>query len=113
MDCIFCKIVSGDIPSNKVYEDDKILAFRDLSPEAPQHVLVIPKEHIASLAEAKEEHLELLGYIQIKISEIAEKLGIKESGFRVVANTGDEGGQTVHHIHYHLLGGRFMQWPPG
>jgi len=113
MDCIFCKIVAGDIPSDKVYEDNKILAFRDLSPEAPQHVLVIPKEHITSLAEAKEEHLELLGYIQIKISEIAEKLGVKESGFRVVANTGDEGGQTVHHIHYHLLGGRFMQWPPG
>lgn len=113
MDCIFCKIVAGEIPSNKVYEDDKILAFRDLSPEAPQHVLVIPKKHIASLAEAKEEDLELLGYIQIKISEIAEILGVKESGFRVVANTGDEGGQTVHHIHYHVLGGRFMQWPPG
>ena len=113
MDCIFCKIVAGEIPSNKVYEDDKILAFRDLSPEAPQHVLVIPKKHIASLAEAKEDDLELLGYIQIKISEIADILGIKESGFRVVANTGDEGGQTVHHIHYHVLGGRFMQWPPG
>lgn len=113
MDCIFCKIVAGEIPCNKVYEDGKILAFRDLKPEAPQHVLVIPKLHIASLAEAKEEHLELLGYIQLKISEIAEELGIKESGFRVVANTGDEGGQTVNHLHYHVIGGRFMKWPPG
>ena len=113
MDCIFCKIVSGDIPSNKVYEDDKILAFRDLNPEAPEHVLVIPKAHIASLKEANETHLELLGYIQLKIAEIANTLGISESGFRLVANTGDEGGQTVHHLHYHLLGGRFMQWPPG
>jgi len=113
MDCIFCKIVSGDIPSNKIYEDDKILAFRDLNPEAPEHVLVIPKEHIASLNEANETHLELLGYIQLKLSEIAKKLGISDSGYRIVANTGDEGGQTVHHLHYHLLGGRFMQWPPG
>lgn len=113
MDCIFCKIVSGDIPSTKVYEDDKILAFRDLNPEAPEHVLVIPKEHIQSIAHAKEEHLNLLGYLQLKIPEIAKKLAIDESGFRVVANTGDEGGQTVHHLHYHLLGGRQMKWPPG
>lgn len=113
MNCIFCKIVSGDIPSNKVYEDDKILAFRDLNPEAPEHVLVIPKEHIVSIAEAKEEHLQLLGHLQLKIGEIANMLGIADSGFRVVANTGDEGGQTVHHLHYHILGGRSMQWPPG
>jgi histidine triad (HIT) family protein len=113
MDCIFCKIVSGEIPSDKVYEDEKILAFRDLNPEGPEHVLVIPKEHIMSLATVNETHLELLGYIQVKISEIAGDLGIKESGFRVVANTGDEGGQTVHHLHYHVIGGRFMTWPPG
>ena len=113
MDCIFCKIVSGDIPSNKVYEDDKILAFRDLDPKAPEHVLIIPKIHIASLNEAEESHLELLGYIQVKVKEIAKKLSINETGYRVVANTGDEGGQTVGHLHYHLLGGRLMQWPPG
>lgn len=113
VDCIFCKIVSGDIPSNKVYEDDKILAFRDLDPKAPEHVLIIPKIHIGSLNEATEEHLELLGYIQVKIKNIAQMLGIDKSGFRVVVNTGDEGGQTVCHIHYHLLGGRSMQWPPG
>lgn len=113
MDCIFCKIVSGEIPSDKVYEDEKMLAFRDLNPEAPQHVLIIPKVHLSSVSDATDEHIELLGYMQIKIVEIAKKLGINKTGFRIVANTGDEGGQTVHHLHYHLLGGRFMQWPPG
>lgn len=113
MDCIFCKIVSGDIPTNKVYEDDKILAFRDVDPKAPEHVLVIPKIHISSLNEVTKEHLELLGHIQVKIKHIAKMLNVDESGYRVVVNTGDEGGQTVGHIHYHLLGGRLMQWPPG
>ena len=113
MDCIFCKIVSGEIPCSKVYEDDKILAFKDLNPEAPVHVLVIPKLHISSLNEATKDHLELLGYIQLKIVELAKDLDIADSGFRIVANTGDEGGQTVHHLHYHVLGGRFMKWPPG
>lgn len=113
MDCIFCKIVAGDIPSNKVYEDDQILAFRDLSPQAPDHVLIIPKKHIQSMNHAKIEDLELLGYMQLKIAEIAKKLGIDENGYRVVTNVGLEGGQTVDHLHYHLFGGRMMIWPPG
>lgn len=113
MDCIFCKIVAGEIPSTKVYEDEKILAFKDLNPEAPEHVLIIPKKHISSLNDACDADLELLGYIQIRIKHIAEKLGVAATGYRVVANTGDEGGQTVHHLHYHLLGGRSLQWPPG
>jgi histidine triad (HIT) family protein len=113
MDCIFCKIVAGEIPSNKVYEDDKILAFRDLNPEAPEHVLIIPKKHITSLNHVTPEDHALLGHIQVKVKEIAESLGVSEKGYRLVANTGDEGGQTVHHLHYHLLGGRSMKWPPG
>lgn len=113
MDCIFCKIVSGDIPSTKVYEDDKILAFKDLNPEAPQHILVIPKQHIESVSHAKEEDMALLGYIQLKIAEIAKSIGIADQGYRIVTNIGDYGGQTVHHLHYHVLGGRHLQWPPG
>lgn len=113
MDCIFCKIVSGDIPSTKVYEDDKILAFKDLNPEAPQHILVIPKQHIESVSHAKEEDMALLGYIQLKIAEIAKSIGIADKGYRIVTNIGDYGGQTVHHLHYHVLGGRHLQWPPG
>ena len=113
MDCIFCKIVAGEIPCDRIFEDEKVLAFKDLNPEAPNHVLVIPKIHIQSLKHAEETDLELLGHIQLTIVEIAERLGIAESGFRVVANTGKQGGQTVDHLHYHLLGGRFMQWPPG
>lgn len=113
MDCIFCKIVKGEIPSDKVYEDDQILAFRDLSPQAPDHVLIIPKKHIESLAKAEKEDLELLGSLQLKISKIAKGLDLDEKGYRVVSNIGKEGGQTVSHLHYHLLGGRMMQWPPG
>lgn len=113
VDCIFCKIVSGQIPSNKVFEDDKIIAFRDLDPKAPEHILVIPKKHIASLASAGPEDHKLLGHIQLKIAEIAKDLGISESGYRVVTNIGQEGGQTVDHLHYHVLGGRNLQWPPG
>lgn len=113
MDCLFCKIVAGEIPSTKVYEDDKIYAFKDINPEAPTHFLVITKEHISSLAHADLTHQELLGYIQIKIAEIAKEIGISEAGYRVVTNIGQHGGQTVSHIHYHVLAGRFLQWPPG
>ncbi len=112
-DCIFCKIIAGDIPSTKVYEDDKIFAFQDINPEAPVHFLVIPKEHIASLDTLDEGHKDLVGHINIQISKLAKDLGIAESGYRVVTNIGDQGGQTVHHLHYHVLGGRSMQWPPG
>ena len=111
-DCIFCKIADGQIPSDKVYEDEKILAFKDLSPQAPVHVLIIPKRHIHSLAHAKEEDAQLLGYIMLKVKEIAESLEL-ENGYRVVINTGGDGGQTVQHLHVHLLGKRQMIWPPG
>lgn len=111
--CIFCKIVSGEIPSTKVYEDERILAFKDLNPEAPVHVLVIPKVHISSLNEIDDEHQEMVGYIFGQFGKIAEDLGIAKDGYRVVSNCGVQGGQTVGHIHFHVLGGRQMQWPPG
>ena len=111
-DCLFCKIVEGEIPSTKVYEDDMILAFRDLEPQAPEHVLVIPKKHIASLDDVTEEDQEILGYLMCKIKDIAADLGI-ENGYRVVNNCGEDGLQTVKHIHFHLLGKRKLTWPPG
>lgn len=110
MECIFCRIVSGEIPSEKIYEDDEVLAFKDVSPEAPCHVLVIPKAHAKNLFEAGSE---LFAAVSGKVPIIAEKLGLKESGFRVVVNTGADGGQTVEHLHFHILGGRSLQWPPG
>ncbi len=113
MSCIFCKIVNNELPSQKVYEDDKIIAFNDVHPEAPVHVLVIPKKHLASIREATEEDKELLGHIQLKIVEIAKQLKVYDEGFRIVVNTGDNGGQTVNHLHYHIFGKRFMKWPPG
>lgn len=111
-DCLFCKIAEGEIPSNKAYEDDKILAFHDLDPQAPVHVLIIPKKHIASLDELKEEDKDLVGYIMLKIKDIAAELGI-ENGYRVVINCGEDGQQTVQHLHVHILGKRKMTWPPG
>ena len=111
-DCIFCKIASGEIPSNKAYEDDKILAFHDLDPQAPVHVLIIPKKHITSLSDTTDEDGELLAHLFLKVKEIAASLGL-ENGYRIVANTGDDGGQTVKHLHVHLLGKRQMAWPPG
>lgn len=111
-DCIFCKIASGEIPSTKVYEDDKILAFKDLDPQAPVHVLIIPKKHITSLDDTDASDGELLSYMMLKIKDIAKDLGLK-GGYRVVLNTGEDGGQTVKHLHAHLLGGRSMIWPPG
>lgn len=113
MDCLFCKIIAGEIPSNKIYEDDKIFAFTDINAQAPTHFLVVPKLHIQSMAHTSVENIELLGYIQLKIAEIAKEIGISETGYRVVSNVGDDGGQTVNHLHYHILGGRFMKWPPG
>jgi histidine triad (HIT) family protein len=110
-DCIFCKIIKGEIPSKKVYEDDRVLAFHDINPVTPIHVLVIPKEHIESLAQVKNEQLELIGYLHGVISNIAQDLGLKE-GFRVVNNSGKNGGQEVGHLHFHLLGGKKMGWPP-
>ncbi|HIU24994.1 MAG TPA: histidine triad nucleotide-binding protein [Candidatus Copromorpha excrementigallinarum] len=111
-DCVFCGIVQGEIPSKKVYEDDRILCFHDLEPKAPVHVLIIPKKHIASLDQVKEEDRDLLGYIMVKVKDIAETLGL-ENGYRLVNNCGEDGFQTVQHLHFHLLGKRKMTWPPG
>ncbi len=110
--CIFCKIISGEIPSDKVYEDDNVLAFKDLNPTAPTHLLVIPKQHIASLDAALPENVELLGQLQLVAAEIARQAGIAQDGYRLVANCGKMGGQTVDHLHYHLIGGRMLGWPP-
>lgn len=111
-DCIFCKIANGEIPSNKLYEDDSIVVFNDLNPQAPVHVLMIPKKHIDSLDAAAQEDAPLLSHMMLKIKDIAKSLEL-ENGYRVVINTGDDGGQTVKHLHIHILGKRSMQWPPG
>lgn len=104
-DCLFCKIVAGEIPSTKVYEDERVLAFRDIAPQAPTHILVIPKEHIASVAEINEKNSAVVSHIFEVIAKIAkdEKL---DGGYRVVSNCGDDAGQTVHHLHFHILGGK-------
>jgi histidine triad (HIT) family protein len=112
-ECIFCKIAGKEIPVNAVYEDDKIIAFPDINPVAPVHILVIPKKHIANLLETTQEDASLMSHMMSKISEIATSAGLAGDGFRVVFNTKDNGGQTVHHLHCHILGGRFMTWPPG
>lgn len=112
-DCLFCKIAAKQIPATIVYQDEQILAFHDINPAAPVHVLVIPRKHVADLTELSPEDEALVGHIMLKLPLIAEQLGIAQDGFRVVINTKDNGGQTVHHLHYHLLGGRFMKWPPG
>ena len=107
--CIFCKIIKGDIPSNKVYEDDKMLAIHDVAPAAPVHVLLLPKEHTANVTTADPA---IVAYMLCKVKEIAEKTGIAEKGFRVVMNTGEDGGQTVNHLHIHVIGGKALGWPP-
>jgi len=111
-ECIFCKIICGEIPSNKVYEDDRVLAFHDINPTAPVHVLVIPKEHLTSLTEVNDNQLELIGYMHGIIRNIAKDLGLA-NGYRVVNNCGPDGGQEVKHLHFHLLGGKKLTWPPG
>ncbi|MBE8954431.1 MAG: histidine triad nucleotide-binding protein [Quinella sp. 2Q5] len=113
-DCIFCKIAAGEIPAQKVFEDDSVVAFRDLSPKAPVHVLIVPKKHVASVAAFKAEDKDLAAHIFVDVvPKLADELGVSDAGFRLVINTGDDGGQTVHHLHVHLLGGRKMTWPPG
>ena len=112
MDCVFCKIAKGEIPSKKAYEDDRVLAFYDLEPQAPVHILIIPKEHIASAVEITPENSGIVAHIY----EVAAKLAAEQhldGGFRIVCNAGKDGGQTVPHLHFHLLGGRSMKWPPG
>lgn len=112
-DDLFLKIIAGEIPSNKVYEDDLVYAFHDINPAAPTHVLIIPKERISSIDEANESHKELLGHLLLKANHVAELLGLTEDGFRYVINTKRDGGQTVYHLHLHILGGRSLSWPPG
>ncbi|MBR6889016.1 MAG: histidine triad nucleotide-binding protein [Selenomonadaceae bacterium] len=113
-DCIFCKIAAGEIPAQKVFEDDSVVAFKDLSPKAPVHVLIVPKKHIQSVAHFEAEDKELAAHIFVDVvPKLAAELGVDAGGFRIVMNTGDDGGQTVHHLHVHLLGGRKMTWPPG
>ena len=105
-DCLFCKIIKGEIPCNKVYEDEEIFAFHDINPAAPIHILVIPKKHITSLAYLKEEDEKIVGRIYTVINEIAQKNGFKEDGYRVIVNCGKNGGQEVMHLHFHLLAGK-------
>ncbi len=112
-ECLFCKMVSGEIAPDKVYEDDDVLAFRDISPQAPHHLLVIPKEHIATLNDLEARHASLLGKMYLAVKAIAKQEGVSESGYRTVMNCNSDGGQTVYHIHLHMLAGRGMQWPPG
>lgn len=112
MDCLFCKIIAGEVPSNKLYEDDKVYAFYDIQPQAPVHFLVIPKAHIASADEIRAEHAPLLGHIFTVIAELAQELQL-DNGYRIVNNCGKDGQQTVPHLHFHVLAGRALQWPPG
>ena len=114
MDCLFCEIANKNIPSDIVFEDDKIIAFKDISPQAPVHVLIIPKKHFDSLDSLDEsaETIELMGYVLAKVGKIASSLGVS-NGYRLVCNCGEDGQQTVNHIHFHLLGKRQMNWPPG
>lgn len=109
--CIFCKIIKGEIPSEVVYEDDKIFAFKDINPVAPVHVLIIPKEHIASAMDLTEENASVVAHIFNSAKKIAEIMGIGESGFRIVNNCGENAGQTVFHLHFHLIGGKTLLWP--
>lgn len=112
-DCVFCKMVAGEIKPDVVYEDDDVLAFRDGNPQAPIHVLVIPKTHIATLDELQPEQAPLLGKMYLAAQQVMRKDGIAERGYRTVINCNREAGQSVFHIHLHVLGGRAMHWPPG
>ena len=112
MSCLFCKILDGSIPSTRVYEDDQCIAFADIHPQAPVHLLVIPRKHITSLAAATTEDSALLSHLLWAVAEIAREKNLA-AGYRVVINIGENGGQTVDHLHLHLLGGRHMTWPPG
>ncbi|MDR3333673.1 MAG: histidine triad nucleotide-binding protein [Treponema sp.] len=111
--CIFCKIVSGAIPAKRIYEDDELLAFHDVSPQAPVHFLVIPRRHIRNIMELAPEDVALVGHLLHKAQELAAKLGCAEKGARFVINCKSDGGQTVDHLHIHVLGGRPLAWPPG
>lgn len=112
-DCLFCKIINGDIPATIVYQDDHVLAFNDINPQAPTHVLIVPKRHIATLGELTPDDDQIVGELARRAATIASERGISAGGYRTVFNTNRDAGQTVFHIHLHLLGGRAMTWPPG
>lgn len=112
-DCIFCKIARGEIKAEFLYEDDRVVAFRDLHPQAPVHVLIIPRAHAASILDMNGDHAGVMDAVIAAVKALAGKLGCAERGFRVVANVGPDGGQSVHHLHFHLLAGRHLGWPPG
>lgn len=111
--CLFCKIINREIPASIVYEDDELLAFNDITPQAPTHVLIVPKQHVATLNGLQDDHDRLVGAMVRRAAAIAQERGLDASGFRTVFNTNRDAGQTVFHIHLHLLGGRSMTWPPG
>ena len=113
MSCLFCKIVAGDIPASKVYEDDRLIAFNDITPQAPMHVLVVPKQHVSTLNDLSASHDDLVGAMVRTAATIAKDRGCDGSGFRTVFNCNAQAGQTVFHIHLHVLGGRNLAWPPG
>ena len=112
MDCLFCKIIEGTIPSEKIYEDDMMLCFKDINPTCPVHALMIPKKHIASLDDLKEGDEEVISHMMLKVKEIAKTMGLA-NGYRLVINTGEDGQQSVKHLHMHLIGGRKLNWPAG
>ena len=112
-DCIFCKIVSGEIPSDKVYEDDLVIGFRDLNPQAPHHYLLIPKQHIATINDVGQTNEAIMGRLYTAAAALAKELGFDEAGYRAVMNCNSDGGQTVYHVHLHVLAGRQLTWPPG
>ncbi|MCW8886713.1 MAG: histidine triad nucleotide-binding protein [Motiliproteus sp.] len=111
-DCLFCKINAKEIPADALYEDDQVLAFRDISPQAPHHFLVIPKKHISTINDIAEEDCQIVGHMQLTAAKLAKQLGFSQQGYRTVMNCNQHGGQTVYHIHLHVLGGKPMGWPP-
>lgn len=113
MDCIFCKIANSEIQVEKIYSDDKVIAFNDINPVAPVHILIIPKEHIPSATDLIDVQFDIVAHIFRVIKKLAQDYGLSEKGFRIVNNVGEDGGQSVNHLHFHLIGGRRMDWPPG
>lgn len=113
MTCIFCKIAGGEIPSNAVYEDEHVYAFRDLHPQAPHHILIIPRKHVATLNDFSDADTHVMGSLILAAKKIANKLGVDQQGYRLVTNCNEDGGQTVFHVHMHFLAGRGLGWPPG
>ncbi len=112
-DCLFCNIAAGKMETDFVYQDKKVVVFKDLNPQAPVHLLIVPKKHISDLNNLEPENNELIGHIYQVAKKMAAEYELADSGYRLVSNCGDDGGQTVYHIHFHLLGGRELQWPPG